>query len=114
MNYQLSDNPHPVGTPEHHRWIVDVYIPSLDDETKEQHRKRAGAEALGKQLIDGRYATGGLIPGRYSVTVGGNDITSRVNGVKFERHVVDRFFEQYAQAIGFGRRREFSLKDVTP
>lgn len=49
---ELSDNPHPVGTTEHHRWIVDEYIPALTEDQKEQHRKRAGAEAIGAQLID--------------------------------------------------------------
>lgn len=95
MNYELSDNPHPVGTPEHHRWIVDVYIPSLDDEAKEQHRKRAGAEAIGKQLIDGRYACSGTMSGPYSVTFGGVDLSQYVKDIKvqpWQRSVFDEWF----------------------
>lgn len=50
----VTDCPYPAGTKEHHAWIVEVYIPSLDDDRREQDRLRAGAEAIGGRLIDGQ------------------------------------------------------------
>jgi hypothetical protein len=55
MSLQVTDCPHPVGTKEHSAWIVEVYIPSLDDDRREQDRLRAGAEAIGGKLVNGQH-----------------------------------------------------------
>lgn len=60
---EVTDCPHPAGTKEHHAWIVEVYIPSLDDDRREQDRLRAGAEAIGGKLVDGQLWRNPLVNG---------------------------------------------------
>lgn len=54
MTLEVTDCPYAAGTKEHHAWIVEVYIPSLDDDRREQDRKRAGAQAIGAELVRGQ------------------------------------------------------------
>jgi hypothetical protein len=71
MAYELSDNPHPVGTKEHHAWVVGTYIPSLTEDQIDQHRKRVGAESVGGRLIVGQRQTD-AVPVSYDLAIDRN------------------------------------------
>jgi hypothetical protein len=72
MAYELSDNPHPIGTKEHRAWVVDTYIPSLTEDQIDQHRKRAGAESIGGRLIVGQRPTDAVLPPPYVLAIDRN------------------------------------------
>lgn len=50
---RVTDAPHPAGTPEHSRWIREVFVPTVRAERTELDRARAGAPAIGGRAIDG-------------------------------------------------------------
>lgn len=49
---KVSDSPYPVGTPEHSRWIKEVYIPDQEASgALERDRELYGAGSIGGRLI---------------------------------------------------------------